>query len=89
MKVIKVGMNAQTRIAQACDRCVSIVFLALHSCILIINSDVEARKYDAMGSDRAAHNVRALASSARPATSSVVEPFPEDTPSRWKKEYEH
>lgn len=63
MKVIKVGVNAQTRIAQACDRCVT------KKGGLVSGSNrlpgAGARRYDAMAYDHAAHNVPTSASNAR------------------------
>ena len=80
MKVIKVGSSAQSRIAQACDRYV----YRSRSCtrVLMRLVDVEARRSDATEFDQVVRNAPASASSARPATSSVVAPSPEDTQSR-------
>lgn len=85
MKVIKVGVNAQTRIAQACDRCVT----RRYGLVTKANRlpDVEARRYAAMAYDHAALNVPTSASSAKQAISSVGERFPEDIQSHWRNEY--
>ncbi len=66
MKVIKVGTAAQSRIAQACDRCRS------KKSKFTERSDqgiANISQYDAMESGRAAASVPTLASSARQATS--------------------
>lgn len=44
----------------------------------------EARKSAAMASDRVVPNAPTSASSAKPATSSVVERFPVDIQNRWR-----
>lgn len=72
MKVIKVGLNAQSRIAQACDRYDARMMMA-RRCVttkhILTGADVEARRYAAMASDHAAPSAPTWASSARPVTS--------------------
>lgn len=50
-------------------------------------SGAEARRYDAMASDHAAHNVPMSALNAKPVTSLAEERSQGDTPSRWRSEY--
>lgn len=68
MKVIKVGANAQSRIAQACDRCVQIK-IERPGTSLITCADAEARRSAAMAYDHAALNAPMLGSNARRAIS--------------------
>lgn len=68
MKVIKVGTSAQSRIAQACDRCRS--KKVRRTPTQVSDSGVNGHnRYAATAYGHAVHSVRMSASSARPAIS--------------------